>query len=126
MAKKTFSKSVKQQAVNAMSIGNLTQKQIADKFGCSVATLQVWRKEVQDTSSEDEWEEKEWEEQEEAPAPCKSKCTAPTDTPHDLKRKFWSKGNRIDMLLNPQNVSAEEAIKLANDALQFAHENAQK
>ena len=119
MARKTFTNAVKQQAVNAMSAGKLTQKQIAEKYGCSVPALQVWRKELQDNppAEEEGWEE--WEE-EEASETCDCQC-APKQNAQELMLQFWSKDNRaVDMLLTPKAVSAEDAVKLVNEALQFA------
>jgi len=117
MARKTFTQAVKQQAVAEMSIGNLTQKQIAEKYGCSVPALQVWRRELQDNppAEEEEWAA------EEAPETCECDCQCTQQDAQELMRQFWSKGNRaVDMLLTPKAVSAEDAVKLVNEALQFA------
>ena len=126
MARKTFSAETKEQAVAEMSIGNLTQKEIADKFGCSVAALQVWRKELNNDSDSqkdwDEWEEEE--EEEESAEQCGCSCTSkPAKQAHETMRKFWNKNYRgVDMLLTPSEVRSEEVVKLVNEAIQFACE----
>ena len=141
-SRKTFTRATKEEAVAAMAIGNLTQKEIAKKYGCSVPALQLWRKELQNSqTTTDDWDEQEdsWDEQEddsydeakggcdqqEAPSVCKH-TTDPKqeDTAHEVMRKFWNKNYRgVDMLLSPKSLESDEVIKLVNDAIQFAIES---
>ena len=117
-----------------MSAGNLTQKQIAEKFGCSVAALTLWRKETKNKPSandDDEWESDEWddESEEDATESCDCCCAAnrTKTASHDIIRQFWNKNFRaVDMLLTPKDVCSEEVVKLVNEALQYACEHFQE
>ena len=116
-----------------MSTGNLSQKQIAKKYGCSVPALQLWRKELQKASSEDSWDDdEEWVDPEEEaanvaatpPPKPKESCncaTKSTKSAHEIIRKFWDKNYRgVDMLLTPKTIGSSEVVKLVNEAIQFA------
>jgi len=146
-SRKTFSQATKEEAVAAMSIGNLTQKEIAEKYGCSVPALQLWRKELQSPTT-DNWDEEEADDSSNEPediyteqeTPSRRKRTTkpkqetPTrrkrttkpeqDTANDVVRNFWNKNYRgVDMLLSPQSIESTEVIKLVNEAIQFAVES---
>ena len=141
MARKTFTAKEKAKAVRLMQEGQLTLKQISQKFGCSVSALQLWKK-GNDAKSQDteEWDESEWEGWEEetpethrknAQSACGCKSSQPSTKDTDgvlaLQRGFWNKNFRgVDMLLSPKDVSAEEAVKLVNEALHYAHEQIRK
>ena len=129
-SKKTFSQATKEEAVAAMSVGNLTQKEIAQQYGCSVPALQLWRKELQNTPTND-WDETEAQPTEDdnydkpkkrAKATKSRKRTAKSeDSAHEVIRKFWNQNFRgVDMLLEPKNVESAEVIRLVNEAIQFA------
>ena len=131
MAKKTFSLTTKKAAVAAMGAGELTQKQIAEKYGCSIAALSLWRRELQtdEPAVEETWDE---ETTPEPVKPCKSKnkskceceCETPGSEAKEIMRKFWSKNNRaVDMLFTPKEMSADEVFKFVNEAIQFAHDS---
>ena len=126
MAKKGFSVKDKEKALKLMANG-VSQSQVAEQIGCSVSSLQAWKKEAKDNgqaAGQDECEE----------TPQCSLDNGRTDVPQpkkgsadDFVRKFWNKNFRaVDMLLNPKDVSQEEAIKLVNEALLYAYEQFQK
>ena len=122
MSKKSFSQKEKEQAVQMMAEGNLTQKQIAEKFGCSVPTLLMWRKNttaVAPVEEEDEdWDDDEDEIEVEEPKAAKPKG----DSLEQLKVRFWDEDSRASrMLLNPTNATPEEVLKLVNEALEYAY-----
>jgi transposase-like protein len=131
MSRKTFSEKVKEKAVQLMLDGELSQKQIAQKFGCSVPSLQQWRKALQNIEAEqEEWSEEEYVEesdevetvQKSIPSPAPKKGTA-----DELVRQFWNKSFRaVDMLLTPKDVSSDEVVKLVNEALNYAYDHSQK
>jgi len=118
-------------AVRMMLQGDMTQKQIAEKFGCSVPALQLWRKDLQD-SVEDAEEEEETEEEEEvteAPKPkspfggvvSNTNLKSKQEALHALKKKYWEQDSRgVDMLLTPTGASPDEVVRLINKALDFA------
>ena len=127
MARKTFTDAIKKQAVAMMTAGTHTQKQIADKYGCSVASLQVWRQELNanQTADDDEGWDEDWDDEpaESAATPCGCKSTKKQDGTLDITRQFWNKNYRgVDMLLTPKEVSSDDVVKLVNEAIQFACE----
>jgi transposase-like protein len=137
VSKKTFSAANKEKAVKLMLGGQQTQKQIAEKFGCSVSALQLWKKEIANkahaaVSDEDAWEEPVPVETETVEPPKPAHVPAPAagkdaDAAHNFIRQFWNKNYRaVDALLTPKDVSSDEAVKLVNEALQYAYNHFQK
>ena len=129
MSKKGFSVKDKEKALKLMANG-VSQSQVAEQIGCSVSSLQAWKKEAKDNGQAADQDKCE-----ETPQCCLDNgCSdsAPPQLPKkgsadDFVRKFWNKNFRaVDMLLNPKDVSQEEAIKLVNEALLYAYEQFQK
>ena len=142
MSRKAFPQAVKQQAVNAMAAGNLTQKQIADKFECSVAALQAWRKELADNAADDadnddtadytatgnDTPDRTAKRTADRTANSMHKkkthgtrSSNDTQNSQELMRQFWNENYRaVDFLLTPKDISTEDAVKLVNEALRFA------
>jgi len=126
MSKKGFSAKDKDRALKLMANG-VSQSKVAEQIGCSVSSLQAWKKDAKDNgqiANQDECE---------TPQCCLDKgCSEKATTPKngladDFIRKFWNKNYRaVDMLLNPKSVSTEEAVKLVNEALTYAYEQSQK
>ena len=123
-----------------MTTSNLSQKEIAKKFGCSLSALQLWKREILPKILEEE-EEEEWDEEthdqtqeEEIEDSENCRCSKPLAEAGDdsedvlkLKKSFWAKGSRaVDMLLTPKTASPEEVVDLVNEALEYAHRMAQK
>jgi transposase-like protein len=124
MSRKRFTAKEKDKAVQLLLEGNLSQKQVAQKFGCSIASLQQWKKAAREESpAADQCEC----EEAECCGNLTSNAAAKKGAADDLTRKFWNKNFRaVDMLLAPKDVSQEDAIKLVNEALQFAYDHFQK
>ena len=127
MAKRGFSAKNKEKALKLMANG-VSQSQVAEQIGCSVSSLQAWKKEAKDNGQVPD-------QGEETPQCClDSGCSDNAQTrsskkgsADDFVRKFWSKNNRaVDMLLTPKTFSPEETVKLVNEALLYAHEHSQK
>ena len=131
MSRKRYSAKEKARAVKMLLDGQYTQKQVAEKFGCTVTSLVTWKKEIENGSSETVQEESA-ETNGKGTAQCSldSGCSAKPPqkgTADDFVRKFWNKNYRaVDMLLNPKDVTPEEAVKLVNEALLYAYEHFQK
>ena len=143
--RKTFSWSTKQAAVAEVEAGELKQKDIADKYGCSVPALQLWRKEIRNGNAP---EEETWETEEEAeetlvpvkkakkgkrtkkavkaakasiPCEAECKCAESNGDAQKVMKAFWGKNNRaVNMLFSPKDMSGEEVFKFVNEAIQFA------
>jgi len=124
MSRKTFSVKDKEKAVKLALEGNLTHKQIIQKFGCSLASLTQWKRAARESQATDQCECEATEEccGKHAVAALPKKGTA-----DDFVRQFWNKNFRaVDMLLAPKDVSPEEAVKLVNEALLYAYDHFQK
>jgi hypothetical protein len=130
MSRKRYSEKEKQKAVKMLLAGKHTQKQVAEKFGCTVTSLLSWKKETQNGLHETVQEESAEIEKEIAQCCLDHGCSAPSPkkgTADDFVRKFWNKNFRaVDILLNPKDVTSEEAVKLVNEALLYAYEQLQK
>ena len=126
MAKRGFSAKDKVKALKLMANG-VSQSQVAEQIGCSVSSLQAWKKEAKDNGQAADQGKCE-----ETPQCCLDNGCSDVPQPKkgsadDFVRKFWNKNFRaVDMLLNPKDVSQEEAIKLINEALLYAYEQFQK
>jgi hypothetical protein len=129
MSRKRYSEKDKQKAVKMLLEGQYTQKQVADKFGCTVTSLVTWKNEIENGSQETVQGEVA-ETKETAQCCLDNGCSTKSPkkgTADDFVRKFWNKNYRaVDMLLDPKDVSSEEAVKLVNEALQYAYEQMQK
>ena len=125
MSKKGFSAKDREKALKLMANG-VPQSEVAEQIGCSVFSLQAWKKKAKNGApTKDKCEE--------TPQCCLERgCSEKATTPKngsadDFIRKFWNKNYRaVDMLLNPKDVSPEEAVKLVNEALQYSYEHFQK
>ena len=126
MAKKGFSVKDKEKALKLMANG-VSQSQVAEQIGCSVSSLQAWKKEAKDNGQAADKDKCEETPQCCLDKGCSEKATTPKNGADDFIRKFWNKNYRaVDMLLNPKDVSPEEAVKLVNEALTYAYEQSQK
>jgi len=106
-------------------------EQVAEKIGCSVASLASWKRAAKESGAiaagATEGEEPATAATNKVQPPKKDACKTDTCGDVDLARKFWSKGGRaVDMLLDPKDISPEEAVKLVSEAIQFTQSQLQK
>ena len=124
MSKKGFSAKDREKALKMMANG-VPQSEVAEQIGCSVFSLQAWKKKAKNGATTKE-------KCEETPQccldkGCSEKAAPPKNGADDFIRKFWNKNYRaVDMLLTPKEFSPEETVKLVNEALTYAHEYFQK
>ena len=128
MSKRGFSAKDREKALKLMANG-VPQSEVAEQIGCSVFSLQAWKKKAKNGAQTTGVKS------EEISQCCLDNgCTdkPPTQstkngTADNFIRKFWNKNNRaVDMLLTPKEFSPEETVKLVNEALTYAHEYFQK
>jgi len=115
--KKGFGTEQKTEAMRLIQEGH-TQKQVAAQVGCSVASLQSWKKQFAT----------------EKPSPRGAKYEEPKDevvksqpsqVPFDkFVRKYWE-GRAVDVLLMESTVSSE-IVKRVNEALRYAYDSLQR
>jgi transposase-like protein len=132
MSRKRYSEKDKQKAVQMLLSEQYTQKQVAEKFGCSVGSLLTWRdalqeeKLVADMKAEAAvMEAKIVEEEEQKRAQrCQELHLGKV---HELKKLFWGDDSRaVNMLLTPADITPNEVVKLVNEALEYAYNHAKK
>ena len=128
-----FSDKEKAKALKLWQSGQYTQQQVADEIGCSIYSLKDWVKAAKNGASAEASAT-------DNGAPVKSttvrgtpakkkkrkanvaKVVEQSEQPvDDIARQFWSKNYRaVNMLLDPKALTTEGAVKLVNEALQFA------
>ena len=125
MERKRFTQEQKEEALNMMTIGNLTQQQIADEVGCSVGALALWKKESQDkrkASTSDGPRKK----RSKKTKSKKSKPSLQSERPvndfnvDQISKEFWNNNYRgVDLFLHPHDISAEKVKELVNAAITY-------
>ena len=124
-----FSDKDKAKALKLWQSGQYTQQQVADEIGCSIYSLKDWVKAAKNgASAEAGGRDEHVDTPTKSPAKKKkrkakaAKVVEQSEQPvDDLARQFWSKNYRaVNMLLDPKALTTEEAVKLVNEALQFA------
>jgi uncharacterized protein YjcR len=117
--KKTFTEAQRETALEMLAEGS-TLQQTADNFGCSVASLQSWKKQYGGKAKTTV--KQSVAEHPEPTAPVeKPKAQVPFDK---FVRKFWEK-RAVDMLLM-DSAKRDEILSIVNEALQYAHDTLQK
>jgi len=127
--RKSFSPKIKEKAMRLIAEGELTQKQVADKIGCSINAIQQWKAKYKEMD-------------ESAPAfpkkasrkkskrrgkrlPKNVEVIAVEESRiafDDFARNFWSENPRAaDVLLLPPDITPE-AVRYVNDVLLYAYE----
>jgi transposase-like protein len=114
--KKNFTEAQREAALEMLAEGS-TLKQTAENFGCSVASLQSWKKQCSSKP-------KAAVQHAEPPVPIspveKPKAQVPFDK---FVRKFWEK--RAVELVMMDSAKRDEILDIVNDALQYAHDTLQ-
>jgi transposase-like protein len=119
-SRKEFTPEQREAAVQMLYDGS-SYKEVAAEVGCSIASLQVWRKQ--------HVEGRKTKRKETAPAnhtPVADPTPQPPAPTHKVSfekfvRKYWEK-RAVDVVLMPPEKSAE-VVKLINDTLQYAYDN---
>jgi transcriptional regulator with XRE-family HTH domain len=124
--RKRFTLDQKQDAIIKLKKG-WTLAQVAEEIGCSVAALQLWKKEFKDGNlTLDGYGAEETEEQEEedyTPAPTrthKPQPTASTASRKDFVKSYWSKVPASAIMEMPS--STDDVIELIDNALKYAYD----
>jgi len=122
MPRKGFSDEIKAKALRLLSEGQ-SQEQIAKKIGCSVFSLQEWKKKAKTAADLPEEKTEPLASNEKGyrkfvPMP---ELAPAKETVRMLERRFWSKNSRgIDLFLEPRAFDVEEVAKLVQEAIHDA------
>jgi transposase-like protein len=110
---KNFTAAQKEAALEMLAEGS-TLKQTAENFGCSVASLQAWKKQY---SSKPKAAVKHAEHTEPISPVEKPKAQVPFDK---FVRKFWEK--RAVELVMMDSAKRDEILDIVNEALRYSYE----
>jgi len=117
--KKNFTEAQKEAAVEMIAEGS-SLSQTAKAFGCSVASLQKWKKQY---GGKAKAPTKKSVEEHPDPTPPLEKPKA--QVPYDkFVRKFWEK-RAVDVLLM-DSAKRDEILNFVNDALQYSYDTFQE
>jgi len=130
MARPTFTKAQKAEAILLLNKG-LSGSAVCEKVGCSIASLQNWKKEFADKKfslKDVDEQEEEWEEEEET-TPSQPASThkatppysssKPTDSKEDFIKSYW-KTQSVDTVMDkPETI--DDVVGIVNDALTYAY-----
>jgi transposase len=117
--KKSFTEAQREAAIETLASG-WTLNETAKAFGCSVASLQSWKKQYR-SKPKTAAKQSVAEHPEPTATAEKPKAQVPFDK---FVRKFWEK-RAVDMLLM-ESAKRDEILSIVNEALQYAHDTLQK
>ena len=124
MARITFTPAQKAKALMLIDKG-MTGSAVADKIGCSLASIQVWKRERGEGKikmNDPDKEEEEYEEEEATPhhqrhsAVHSSKITVSRE---DFIKKYWQNKSVDTVMKMPETI--DEVVNLINNALSYAY-----
>jgi transposase-like protein len=116
-----FTPEQREEAVAYHNSGH-TLNETAEHFGCSIASIQDWKKKYSGKPKQkasapaDDWEQ-------ESPAPSKPHGTSAASF-EQFAHKFWEKRAADVVLMDP--TKREEVVNITNDALRYSYEHTQK
>ena len=124
VVRKSFSPKIKEKALRLVAEGELTQKQIATKIGCSINAIQQWKAKYQGSDeSVPSVPKKTKKRGKRLPIIEKQAASAESQIAcDDFVRNYWSENKRAaDVLRLPPEI-APEAVRYINDVLRYAYE----
>ena len=125
LSKKHFSAKSRAEAMRLIFEEKRTYKQVAAEIGCSVASLQAWKKDYKPTVSEAPVQEKAVPPKATHSEPKKA-VTVPQVSFDDFVRKYWNGGTRaVDVLLLPHEIS-QMVSRYVNEALRYGYDQFHK
>jgi len=115
MPRKGFSEADKAKALRMLSEGQ-TQDKVAKKIGCSVFSLQEWKKKANAAPKKEKAEQKSTAPSSTVPEKELTETAAKT-----IERRVFSKdGLWADLFLDPKSFSAEEVVKIVRTTIREA------
>jgi transposase-like protein len=116
--KKGYPLKVKKEAMRLIFEEKFTMKEVAERIGCSVNTIQSWKKKHKKPRKSAS--------QENAPLPVSRSKTVAHLPYEDFVRNYWNDGTKaVDVLLLPPEIGPE-VIRYVNEALQYAYDRLSK
>jgi len=129
-AKKTKKKSVtkkgypvktRNEAMRLIFEEKLSMKEVAAQIGCSVNSLQTWKKHYKPEKSESPVRKTTVQPKASQSQP-KNSVTTSQIAFDDFVRNYWNEGTKaVDVLLLPQEISSD-IVRYVNEALQYAYD----
>ena len=125
MARITFTEKQKAEAIKLWVIDKRKPDDVAEHIGCSIASLNVWKKAYRegnlDLSILDEEEE-----EEQSPPSCRSLVSSPTksepkETLDEFTKRYWRNRSVETVMTMPETI--DEVVALVNKALRYAYQD---
>jgi len=125
VTKKGYTAKVRNEAMHLIFEEKLTLKEVAAKSGCSVNTIQSWKK--RHTPAEAEVPVPKKSTRRKASKPQPKKVAAKSQIAFDdFVRNYWNEGKKaVDVLLLPQEIS-QLVSQYVNEALRYAYDQLRK
>ena len=127
MAVKSFSQEEKEKALQLLKDG-YTQKEVADQMGCSVASLQLWKKAT--GGKKKGKKKKATKSAKKATAASASECQCGCDCEccccvpfEEFVHGYWTKYPKAGEVLKLPPDMMPEAVKYINNVLKYAHDH---
>jgi transposase len=123
MAVKSFSPEARAEALQLLKEG-LPQKEIAERIGCSIPSLQSWKKQVggKKTGKKEKAKSSKKSAAVETDAGCTCECC--TCVPfEDFVRDYWTKCTDAGEVLKLPPDMMPDAVKYVNNVLKYAYDN---
>jgi len=121
MAVKTFSADERAEALQLLKDGH-TLKEVADQIGCSVASLQSWKKTAGGKKSGKKKKAKSKKKGAAVEATIECDCENCSCVPfEDFVHDYWTKCPKAAVVLSLPPDMMPEAVKYVNNVLKYAH-----
>ena len=122
MAVKSFSAEEKAKALQLLKDGH-TRKEVADQMGCSVASLQLWKRAAGGKKSgKKKTKSKKKAAAVEAMAVCNCECCCCVSF-EDFVHDYWTQYPKASEVLSLPPDRIPEAVKYINNVLKYAYDN---
>ena len=123
MPVKSFSPEARAEALQLLKDG-LPQKEIAERIGCSIPSLQSWKKQAGGKKSGKKKKAKSSKKVAAVEADAECKCENCSCVSFDeFVRAYWTKNPKANEVLKLPPDMMPEAVKYVNNVLKYAYDN---
>ena len=125
MARVLYTKEQKAEAMHLLVNKGWSLDDVAEQIGCSVASLQVWKKDYKDgkikiTDMDNGKEEETPSVLQRQAVPSAPPCRKPNVSFDDFVNRYWQTKSVSDMMDVPKTI--DETVKFVNDVLEYAYD----
>jgi len=118
---KSFSPEARAEALQLLKAGS-SQQEVADQIGCSIASLQSWKRAARGKKSGKKKKTKSGKKAAtvEADCPCECCCCVPFE---EFVHGYWTECPKASEVLKLPPDMMPEAVKYVNNVLKYAYDN---